>query len=322
MMRVWHTLPVLVLSLLIAALLVPGTAAATAKKTQRVSVSSAGVQGNLQSGIYVPSVSASGRYVAFDSTATNLAPGDTNSYNDVFVRDRKLHKTYLVSVSSAGVQGNSGSFQPAISADGRYVAFASDASNLVSGDMNGYEDVFVRDRKLHRTSLVSVDSAGVQANNESFGPSICADGRYVTFVSDATNLVSGDTNGYTDVFVRDRKLHRTSLVSVSSTGVQGNKESYEPAISADGRYVAFASAASTLVAGDTNGYTDVFVRDRKLHKTRLVSVDSAGVQGNNQSFYAAISADGRYVAFDSNASNLVAGDSNAVEDVFVRGPYR
>ena len=156
-MRMRHTLPLLVLSLLIAALLMPGTAAAAAKKTQRVSVSSAGVQGNLRSGIYKPSVSADGRYVAFESAASNLVAGDANGYIDVFVRDRKLHRTYLVSVSSAGVQGNDASFDPSISADGRYVAFESDASNLVAGDTNGYPDVFVRDRKLHRTYLVSVD---------------------------------------------------------------------------------------------------------------------------------------------------------------------
>ena len=208
-MRMRHTLPLLVLSLSIAALLIPGTAAAAAKKTQRVSVSSAGVQGNLRSGIYKPSVSADGRYVAFESAASNLVAGDTNGYIDVFVRDRKLHRTYLVSVSSAGVQGNDASFDPSISADGRYVAFESDASNLVAGDTNGYPDVFVRDRKLHRTYLVSVDSAGVQGNNDSYDPVISADGRYVAFTSAASNLVTGDSNGFEDVFVRDRKLHRT-----------------------------------------------------------------------------------------------------------------
>ena len=165
------------------------------------------------------------------------------------------------------------------------MAFASDASNLVAGDSNGYEDVFVRDRKLHKTYRVSVSSAGVQGNNDSYDPSISADGRYVAFESDASNLVSGDSNGYLDVFVRDRKLHKTFRVSVDSAGVQGNNDSYDPSISADGRYVAFASLASNLVAGDSNGFADVFVRDRKLHKTALVSVDSAGVQGNSDSYH-------------------------------------
>ena len=317
-MRKWHTLSVLVLALGIATLFVPGTAAAAAKHTQRVSVSSAGNQGNGDSGLSAPSISADGRYVAFDSKASNLVAGDSNGFFDVFVRDRKLHKTFRVSVSSAGVQGNGDSYEPSISADGRYVAFQSSASNLVAGDSNGVEDVFVRDLKLHKTFRVSVSSAGVQANNESFGPLISADGRYVAFVSDASNLVAGDSNGYEDVFVRDRALHKTVRVSVSSAGVQGNNYSANPSISADGRYVAFESPASNLVSGDSNGYLDVFVRDLKLHKTVRVSVDSAGVQGNNESFDSSISGDGRYVAFASLASNLVAGDSNGYTDVFVR----
>ena len=144
----------------------------------------------------------------------------------------------------------------------------------------------------------------------------------MAFESDASNLVAGDSNGYEDVFVRDRKLHKTYRVSVSSAGVQGNSASESPAISADGRSVTFDSIASNLVPGDANGYEDVFVRDRKLHRTYLVSVSSAGVQGNSDSFVPSISADGRYVAFNSDASNLVAGDTNGYEDVFVRGPYR
>jgi Tol biopolymer transport system component len=318
-MRKWHTLPLLLMSLLIATLLVPGAAAAAAKRTQRVSVGSAGVQGNGQSGsLYAPSVSADGRYVAFDSVASNLVAGDTNGFQDVFVRDRKLHKTIRVSVSSAGAQGDNASYLASISANGRYVAFVSDAGNLVAGDTNGYSDVFVRDRKLHKTYLVSVDSTGVQGNSYSFTPSISANGRYVAFVSDASNLVPGDSNSSSDVFVRDRKLHKTYLVSVDSTGVQGNSYSDEPSISADGRYVAFRSFAGNLVSGDSNGYLDVFVRDRKLHKTVRVSVNSAGLQGNSFSDSPSISADGRYVAFRSFAGNLVSGDSNNASDVFVR----
>ena len=317
-MRKWHTLPLLVGSLLIATLLVPGTAAAATRHTQRVSVNTAGVQGNGQSGAYPPSVSGDGRYVAFTSYASNLVAGDTNGFEDVFVRDRELHKTYRVSISTAGVQGNGDSYAPSISADGRYVAFASDASTLVPGDSNGYLDVFVRDRKLHKTFRVSVGPAGVQGDDYSNEPSISADGRYVAFASEASNLVAGDTNGYLDVFVRDRKLHKTVRVSVDSAGVQGNNNSYTPSISAHGRYVAFASDASTLVAGDSNAAEDVFVRDRKLHKTVRVSVSTAGVQGSNGGYTPSISADGRYVAFASDANNLVAGDSNGYTDVFVR----
>ena len=319
-MRTRHTLPLLVLSLLIATLLLPGTAVAAAKHTQRVSVSSAGIQGNDASGFpYAPSVSANGRYVAFESGASNLVSGDTNGFQDIFLRDRKLHKTVLVSVSSAGAQGNGDSLEPSISANGRYVAFISQATNLVRGDSNGFQDVFVRDRKLHKTYVVSVDSAGVQGDDSSDYPSISANGRYVAFESLATNLVPGDSNGYQDVFVRDLKLHETHRVSVSSAGLQGNNTSFEPAISADGRYVAFVSVASNLVAGDNNSSEDIFVRDLKLHRTVRVSVSSAGVEGNGFSQEPSISTNGRYVAFLSGADNLVSVDENgATTDIFVR----
>jgi len=317
-MRTWHTLLLVMGSLLTATLLVPATAAAVAKHTQRVSVDSAGIQGNADSGAFAPSISANGRYVAFDSTASNLVSGDTNGFYDVFVRDRKLHKTVRVSVGAGGAQGNGLSDHPSISANGRYVAFESSSSNLVSGDTNGFVDVFVRDRKLHKTVLVSVDSAGVQANNDSSAPSISANGRYVAFVSVATNLVPGDSNASSDVFVRDLKLHKTYRVSVGPAALQADSYSDEPSISANGRYVAFRSFATNLVSGDTNGYLDVFVRDRRLHKTVRVSVDSAGVQGNSFSDTPSISANGRYVAFRSFATNLVSSDTNGFSDVFVR----
>jgi len=181
----------------------------------------------------------------------------------VFVRDRKLGTTERVSVSSTETQGNSLSFGlPVISPDGRYVSFGSDASNLVPGDTNGSTDVFVRDRKRGTTRRVSVSSTGAPGTGDSFGPVISSRGRYVAFSSDASNLVPGDINDSLDVFVRDRKLRTTRRVSVSSTGAQGDSESFGPAISAAGRYVSFATLASHLVPGDTNGAIDVFVRPR------------------------------------------------------------
>jgi Tol biopolymer transport system component len=317
-MRNWHKLTALVLSLLAFALLTTAAAAAATTQTHRASINSAGFQGNGDSGNSAPSVSANGRYVAFDSAATNMIPNaDTNGFTDVFVRDRTSHKTVRVSVGQNGVQGNEASYSPSISASGRYVSFVSDASNLVPGDTNNSSDVFVRDRKLHKTFLVSVSSLGVEGNMASYSTSISANGRYVTFASDASNLVPGDTNNSSDVFVRDRKLHKTSRVSVDSAGVQANSFSDEAEISAGGRYVAFRSMATNLVAGDTNGFRDVFVRDRKLHTTVRVSVDSAGAQGNSFSDTPSISANGRFVAFRSESSNLVSGDTPG-EDVFVR----
>ena len=286
-------------------------------RTTRVSVDSHGAQGNGDSG--GPAISADGRFVAFYSDAANLVAGDTNGMTDVFVRDRKTRKTTRVSVNSHGAQTKRQSIVDSISAHGRFVTFDSTASNLVGGDTNGVDDVFVRDRKTGKTTRASVDSHGAQANGESFAASISADGRFVAFLSSASNLVGNDTNGARDVFVRDRKTGRTTRVSIDSHGAQGKGASFVPSISANGRFVAFSSVANNLVAGDTNTVSDVFVRDRKTGRTRRVSVDSHGAQGNGDStFTLSISADGRFVAFYSDAANLVAGDGNAAGDVFVR----
>ena len=284
--------------------------------TTRVSVDSSGAQANSES--YAPSLSADGRYVAFISVASNLVSGDSNSNGDIFVRDTLTDTTTRVSVDSSGAQANGYSTLPSLSANGRYVTFYSDASNLVSGDSNGQPDIFVRDLQTDSTTRVSVDSSGVQANNASSGAAISADGRYVSFVSNASNLVSGDTNAQADVFVRDIQTGSTTRVSVDSSGTQADNGSYTQSLSTDGRYVAFYSDASNLVSGDSNGQGDVFVRDTQTSSTTRVSVDSSGAQANNGSYGAAISSDGRYVAFNSIASDLVGGDNNGQADIFVR----
>ncbi len=283
--------------------------------TVRVSLSASGIEGNAQS--TNGSISADGRFVAFQSFADNLVAGDSNNVWDIFVHDRQTGATTRVSVSSSGAQSNELSTNPAISADGRYVAFESDADNLVTGDTNVTTDVFVHDRQTGATTRVSVSSSGEQADRWSLRPSISADGRYVAFESPASNLVAGDGNDTSDIFVHDRQTGATTRVSLSSSAVEGNGSSNEPAISADGRYVAFYSGADNLVAGDSNFANDVFVHDRQTGDTTLVSVDSNGLQGNGSSDMPAISADGRFVAFPSEASNLVAGDSNFATDVFV-----
>ena len=251
--------------------------------------------------------------MVFSSSASDLVSGDTNGVSDIFVRDRETHKTKRVSVSSAGAQANGSSFASptTISSGGRYVAFASDATNLVTGDTNATTDIFVRDLKLHKTKRVSVSSTGAQGDAASSSdPIISGDGGSVIFESGATNLVAGDTNGQQDVFVRNLKTHTTRRVSTSSTGTQSDGFSSQPSISADGQRVAFASYATNLVAGDANGDQDVFVRDLKTHKTRLVSVSSSGVRGDSFSDEPSISADGRYVGFVSGSTNLVGGDTN------------
>jgi Tol biopolymer transport system component len=290
----------------------------TTGATTSVSVGSTGGQGN--EGSYAPSISADGRFVAFASDASNLVRGDTNANEDVFVRDRQTGTTRLVSVTSNGLQANDGSSYPSISADGRYVAFRSPASNLVRGDTNRRTDVFVRDRQTRTTSRVSVNSHGHQANYSSFDPAISADGSFVVFVSSASNLVRGDTNGKVDVFVRNRHAGTTTRVNVRSDGHQANRPSSAPSISATGRYVAYRSGGSNLVAGDTNHKADVFLRDRTAGTTKRVSVRSNGDQANGLSFEPSISADGRYIAFHSHASNLIAGDTNGRPDIFIRGP--
>lgn len=209
---------------------------------------------------------------------------------------------------------------PSISADGRLVAFASTADNLVAGDTNDSVDVFVHDRERRATRLVSVSSEGLQGLGASFSPVISADGRWVAFTSYAPNLVLGDLNGLTgdgsDVFLHDLVTQRTVKVSTPPSG-SANGESDFPSISADGRYVAFDSTASNLVPGDENGTGDVFVWDRLGSSLRRIGSNVFTGQADAGSGLASISADGSRVAFLSAAGNLVAGDTNSYVDAFV-----
>ncbi|MGE0812291.1 MAG: hypothetical protein AB7O28_00290 [Vicinamibacterales bacterium] len=254
--------------------------------------------------------------MAFASWAATLVPNDTNDAQDIFLHDRAGGVTTRVSVGPGGAQADFSSYDPAISADGRWVAFSSIASNLVPGDTNGEGDIFVHDRLTGTTTRVSVGDDGAEGAHASFGPSISADGRSVAFHSDHP-FVAGDTNGEADVFVHDRQTGRTVRVSVGPGGAQANAQSAGPAISADGRRVAFWSWASNLVPSDTNGAADIFVHDRQTATTTRVSVPSGGGQANGSSFGPAISADGRWVAFESLANNLVFDDTNGETDVFV-----
>jgi Tol biopolymer transport system component len=289
--------------------------------TLPVSVTSSGAGANDRSG--GTSISADGRFVTFFSFATNLVPGDTNGVCDVFVRDLQAQTTERVSVSTGGAQGNATSSLCAISGDGRYVAFQSSAQTLVASDTNGKWDVFLRDRDLGTTELVSVDSSGIQANGDCDYPSISSDGRHVSFWSAATNLVPGGTT-HRQIFVRDRATHATELVSQSTSGVPGDGiEDFvrdTPSMSPNGRYVAFMSMARNLIDGQTPSgtYGHVFLRDRQNATTELIDQRSNGAYGDMGSGSVSMTPDGRLVSFDSGSTNLVAGDTNGKNDVFVR----
>lgn len=286
-------------------------------RTEQVSVDSAGIGGN--DSCSYGRISADGRFVAFTGFATNLVAGDTNGVGDVFLHDRQTGITTRVSVDSSGIQGNGYSFNSPISADGCFVAFTSDATNLVAGDSNAEPDVFVHDRQTGTTTRVSIDSAGRQGSGWCCDEaSVSADGRFVAFTSDAPNLVPGDTNATRDVFVHDRQTGATTRVSIDSNGAEGNSGGDLPSISADGRLVALKSWSDNLVPGDTNGQSDVFVHDRQTGITTRVSVSSNGVEGNQNSDQPSMSADGSVVAFDTLSNNLVPGDTNHSPDVFVR----
>jgi hypothetical protein len=266
----------------------------------------------------VPDVSDDGRYVSFSST-DGIVSDDQNGLQDIYVRDRQSGTSERVSVGMNGQEANGASGQSSISGDGRYVAFFSFANNLVPGDTNNVQDVFVFDRQTGITTRASVDNNGGQADgaSENFAASISDNGRYIGFHSGASNLVPGDTNNKRDVFMRDLQAGTTELISLSTECTGGDGESYTARISSDGRYVSFGSGASNLVPGDTNGVHDAFVRDRQTGITKRVSISSSGDQGNNHSVGSKSSTDGRYVAVSSLASNLVVGDTNMKNDVFV-----
>ncbi|MGH3659924.1 MAG: TolB family protein, partial [Micromonosporaceae bacterium] len=301
-----------------------------------------------------PWVSANGRFVAFDSSADNIlgknpdgTTRDQNGIRDVFVYDRVASTYTRMSVDSAGTEAVGptcptcpGNQRPTISANGRYVAWWSDATNLVAGDNNGHTDTFVRDRDTDADGIydeagaastirVSVSASGTQGNNDSKRPVISRDGRFVAFESYATNLVGSgsglplpsqftDSNGANDVFLYELSSGTTTLISTTSSRTAGNGDSDRPSMSGDGRWVAFNSSATNLVANDANAKTDVFVRDMNTGSTRVESTDVNGVQANNGSLSPALSADGRWLSFDSNATNLVTGQDGAAHDVYLK----
>jgi Tol biopolymer transport system component len=310
----------------------PATAGAHAStlihgRTIRLSVNGDGQQTDGESGTWgSAAISADGRFLVFASQGSSLVPGDRNGQWDVFRLDRQSWTITRVSLpdpstGEAEANGPSGQYGVAVSADGRYVAFRSQASNLVAGDTNGKWDIFLRDCQLNMTTCLSRAYHGGNSNGDSgyYGLAMSADGQIVTYESMATNLVDGDTNGARDIFVYDRTDRTTTCVS-RAAGVQANRQSLFPSVTADGTRVVFASEATNLVAGDTNGVSDVFLMDRRTGAVTLVSVRAGSdtAPANERSSTPHVSADGRRVVFESIATNLTAGDTNNMWDIYLR----
>lgn len=354
---------------------------AATNTVERISLDSSQTEGNSTS--QSPSISANGRFVVFSSTAANLVANDTNGVEDVFLRDRLNGTTTRISMGLSGAEANGASSLPTISPDGRYVGFASFATNLVANDANSNSDAFIYDTQTGTTICISVDSTGATGNNQSNRPYASPDGNYWIFTSLANNLVAGDTLVDTDLFVYNQsagtltrvgmppdgepngnntngvlsngalsiafKSLATNLqgaqsgspeyvdsndaadifyystvtntmlrISVNDAGQTANGASDAPAISANGRFVAFSSAASNLVSDDTNNVSDIFIRDISMNTIERVSIGDYGQQANGASSYPSISSDGRYVAFSSTADNLITNDTNGVSDIFIR----
>ena len=282
----------------------------------RVSVDSFGVEANGLS--EYPDIAQGGQFVAFSSHATNLVPNDTNSASDIFVHDLSTGVTTRVSVDSSGIEGNGDSIRCSISSDGRYVVYESEAVNLVASDTNGVGDIFLHDRQTAVTTMVSVDSIGVQGNGLCQRPAISANGLVIAFMSASTNLVSGDTNSRTDIFVHEHLGGQTTRVSVKSGGNESSGRCNDPELSSDGMVVVFTSDAFNIAPGNRNsGQDDVYIHDRATASTSRVSVNSQGVAGVQWSRNGALSADGRYVVFESWSNDLITQDFNLMTDVFL-----
>jgi Tol biopolymer transport system component len=273
-----------------------------------------------------PAITPDGRFVAFQSTATNLVTNSLMGEFHVYVRDLQAGITQLVDADTNGLgSGVTGLTVPQITDDGRFVAFEADDGSLVPNDSNRLPDVFVRDLVAGTTDLISAQDPALPGQTPD-GPStlaslsVSAEGSLVAFTSTADDLVLNDTNGFPDVYVRDLLSDSTLLVSVDASGIMsGNGPSGEPTISADGRFVAFSSSARNLVAGDTNNASDVFVRDLLTGTTVLVSANLNGFSENGASYSPIITSDGGAVLFHSLANDLLPGFFGPpVENLFWR----
>ncbi|MDD5754864.1 MAG: hypothetical protein PHN45_08945, partial [Methylococcales bacterium] len=261
-----------------------------------------------------PSISGDGRYVVFQTAAANLTTDDKNSASDIFLKDTQTDALSLV----AGKVGNGESLNAKISTDGHYVVFQSVASNFVSNDFNGAYDIYLQDLQTNTLKLISTNNLGVEGNHASYEPNLSANGSVIAFASDADNLVTGDNNINRDVFVKNTSSGAIQLISTSFKGGAANGLSDSPNLSSDGTKIAFRSFASDLVANSVNdGNADIYVKDLTTQKLTQINFALDGSTANGTSWNPIISPDGNFVAFISDATNLVANDTNDVADVFL-----
>jgi len=281
-----------------------------------ISAKADGTQSNGWS--YDAAVSADGNRVAFTSEASNLVGGDSNGATDIFVKNVATGALTRVSTASNGTQANEGSRDGIFSDDGNSLAFESYAGNLVAADSNGSWDIFVKDLVSGATTRVSTAADGSQGNGHSYNASFTDDGGTIAFESYADNLVAGDGNNSADIFVKTLATGAITRVSTTYDGIEANAGAYNPSLSADGTLVVFWSSANNLVADDFNGEADIFIKNLVTGTIERVSVNEGGIEADGASRYAVISSDGQKVAFVSTATNLVFGDNNGRQDVFVK----
>jgi Tol biopolymer transport system component len=268
-----------------------------------------------------PATSQTGQFVAFRSSATNLdSERCNNGVNHIFLRDRNTGTIRCVSLNSNGRQGDQDSLAPSISADGQFIAFTSTATNLAGNKCdNGFHQIYVRDRTTGTTTCVSLNSNGHEGNQDSNASSISADGTLIAFDSAATNLAGNKCdNGFNHIFVHDLRAGTTTCVSVRTNGDEGNGDSFDPSISADGRVVVFQSTATNLANRCSNGNAHIYMHNLTTGETSCVSLNNEGEQSNGNSTLARVSSDGRFVVFQSDTTNFTQRCSNGFRHIFVR----
>lgn len=313
--------PLLVLCAVVAgAFLSAADSSAVATIVTRVSVSQSGAEVSGGDSM-MPTISANGRYVAYASDAREIVPGN-GATRDIFVFDRQTSAVELVSVAYHGGEADGFSVFPGLSADGRFVVFEAQAGDIVDDDDQNLADIYVRDRLMAQTRRVNLSPEGDDLNDDSLTPAISTDGRYVTYTSQATNVLPTDLNQVRDVFLFDLETNVTELISMATDGTQGDLDSGafgagHARVTGGGRYVVYGSFATNLVPDDLNLKDDIFLRDRLSGTTERVSIATDGTEGDDHSVYPTISEDGRYIVYYSEATTLVPDDTNGLPDAFV-----